>query len=368
MALRWLACEARTGRIIADLPNLAQTSPLKLTIGRSETAMASLPIPGAPDDWQRATMPGYSTLIALDNDVPVWGGLVTQRRRLANAGARVAALSLTTMEGYFDRRYVGTVTYAAQQQTAIVAALALAYAGGADGIPLQFSTTASATLRDRTYSDLDDMTLYSALTNLMGVLGGPEWTVSWTRLSSPERYVPVLQSADRIGAPAPALFGPAAEFYLPGSILSAETVEDYGSGQGANDVMANSSSQNDVRPSSPHQIGPDDGRPKFEYRWMPSSSIINIDVLTAHAQRALSILAPGSTALTIVAQKVSGTGFVAPRLGTDWFIGDDIRYQLDDPAWPDGLAGIGRAIGWQLNDDTVAPILALPNLNPVEDA
>ena len=111
MSLRWIACEATTGKIIADLVDLTAGT-LKQTIGRYETATVSLPIPTAPDDWQRATAPGYATLIALDGDVPVWGGLVTQRQRSADSsGVYTAELSLVTTEGYFDRRYVGNVAY-----------------------------------------------------------------------------------------------------------------------------------------------------------------------------------------------------------------------------------------------------------------
>lgn len=374
MTLRWVSVEARSGKIIADLPDLAQTSPLKLTLGRSETATANLPVSSdSPTDWQLATQPGYAALVALDDtlDIPLWGGLVTRRERTGDSGAPVAKLSLSTVEGYFDRRYVGNHTYAAQQQTAIVASLVLAHAGDALGLPFQYQTAASAILRDRTYSDLDDMTLYTALTNLMGVINGPEWTVSWMQLTSPVRYVPVLQTADRIGVSPPVGFGPAAEFSMGdmGSVITATTVEDYGRGAGANDVMAVSSSQNDARPQSPHQISADDGRLKFEYRWMPSSSIINVDVLTSHAQRALAILSPGTTTVSMIAQRVENEQrYAAPRLGKDWFLGDDAYFDLRHVMWPDGLNGTGRVVGWQLDDVTVAPILALPNLDPQEDS
>ena len=43
MSLRWIACEATTGKIIADLVDLTAGT-LKQTIGRYETATVSLPI------------------------------------------------------------------------------------------------------------------------------------------------------------------------------------------------------------------------------------------------------------------------------------------------------------------------------------
>ena len=64
----------------------------------------------------------------------------------------------------------------------------------------------------------------------------------------------------------------------------------------------------------------------------------------------------------------------APVLGIDWMLGDDIGYQLGGlayaqgapagresvPAFPAGVRGVMRAIGWELNmdDQTITPILA----------
>lgn len=357
MTLQWVAVEQSSGRIIADLPDLSAGT-LKQTIGRYESTTASLPIPTAPDDWQRATRPGYAALIALDDGVPLWGGLVTQRKRGADeSGVYEAQLGLVTAEGYFDSRYVGDWTYTATDQVVIAADLAARWAAGADGLQIVLDYTVSGTSRDRTYRDDEDATLYTRLAQLMGVIGGPEFTVGWQWLHSPERLVPVFRCRDRLGAAPLAGLGPNASFELPGSVSQVESVEDYSQGKGANDVMATGSSQGDVRPQSPHQTGPDDGRPKREFRWSPSSSIIVVDTLTAHAQRALAVLQDGSNAITLTANRQT-----APRLGVDWGLGDDVEYDIDHPAWPDGLSGVGRAIGWELDDTTVSPILAVPTI------
>lgn len=357
MTLTWVAVEQSTGRVIADLPGLSAGT-LKQTIGRYESTTAVLPIPTAPDDWQRATRPGYAALIALDGDVPLWGGLVTQRKRGADAdGGYTASLGLVTAEGYFDTRYVGDWTYTATDQSVIAADLAARWAAGVDGLQLVLDYTVSGVNRDRTYRDDEDATLYTRLTQLMGVIGGPEFTVGWQWLHSPERLVPVFRCATRLGAAPLAGLGPNASFELPGSISQVETVEDYSAGKGANDVMAVGSSQGDARPQSPHQFGPADGRPKREFRWSPSSSIIITDTLTAHAQRAVAVLQDGSNAITLTANRAD-----APRLGIDWGLGDDVAYDIDHPAWPDGLSGVGRAIGWELDDTTVSPILAVTTI------
>lgn len=353
MSLTWVAVEQSTGRIIADLPDIT-VGTLKQTIGRYESATASLPIPSAPEDWQRATRPAYAALIALDGDVPVWGGLVTQRTRTVDAsGVYTASLGLVTAEGYFDNRFVGDQTFAAQDQSTIAASLVSSWAAPS-GLPFAVDSVASGALRDRAYRDDEDGTVYARLTQLSGVLGGPEWTVQWVHLPSPERYVPQLVVRSRLGSAPPVGLNPAALFAMPGSISQVATVEDYTAGKGANDVMATSSSQGDARPQSPHQVAAADGRPKREYRWSPSSSITDPSTLTAHAQRALGVLQNGSNAITLTANRLT-----APRLGTDWFLGDDVAYDVDHPAWPDGLAGTGRAIGWEMDDVTVTPILAV---------
>ena len=361
MSLRWIACEATTGKIIADLVDLTAGT-LKQTIGRYETATVSLPIPTAPDDWQRATAPGYATLIALDGDVPVWGGLVTQRQRSADAsGVYTAELSLVTAEGYLDRRYVGDRTYTANNQEYIVAHLAATYAipGG-----LLFGTdwAASGYPRDRTYRDDEDGTVYARITQLSGVVDGPEWTMQWGHAASPERYFPTLVVRGRLGAAPLAGLQPNAQFLMPGSVITAATVEDYSAGKGANDVMATGSSQGDMRPTSDHQTLTD-LRPKFEFRWSPSSTVTVVDTLNLHAQRALAVLGNGSNAVTLTADSRT-----APRLGVDWVLGDDVGYGVEHPAWPDGLAGVGRAIGWERDDTTVTPILAVTELSAGEDA
>lgn len=363
MGLHWVACEMSTGRVIADLPDLRVSSALRQTIGRYETATVELPVVTAPDDWARATLEGFAQLVALDDSsgqetIP-WGGYVSSHKRVAAADSgAVAELSLVTMEGYFDRRVVGDETYTGTEQCAIVQDLAQSYA--ADSIPLQFNVTGGSTLRDRAYADMDDKTLYSALTDLMGVQGGPEWTISWVRLDSPTRYVPVLNVADRLGSAVPAgMAGPGAQFSMPGSVISVELVRDFSAGAGANDVVATAASQNDVRPQSPHQVGVADGRPKFEYRWQPSSSITDVDTLTAHAQRALAAMQSGSVAVTLTSRRSDAVGAVVPRLGVDWLIGDDIGYDITHSAFPEGLVGVGRAVGWEIDveADTVAPIL-----------
>ena len=366
--LSWLAVDARTGDILADLPDVAVTS-VKQVLCTYSSTLAALPVPTAPENWLRATLPGASCLVLVDDaqdgttPVPLWGGMVTLRQR---DSGDVAQLTLGTIESYFDRRYVGDATYTATDQNTIVSDLVTSFV--LDGtFPMVVSAAASATTRDRTYASTDDKTVLTALTELAGVQGGPEWTITWEWLHSPERIVPVLTVADRVGAAIPAGLGPAATFEIPGPATSAVLVEDFSSGKGATSVMATSTGTGATRPQSPVETSGDTQRPTFEFRWSPSTSISDVATLTAHAQQTLAKMENGSQSLALAA-----TLSEAPRLGRDWWIGDDVGYRvggLDSagtdtvPAFPGGISGTARAVGWEMTLTgvrTIAPILATP--------
>jgi hypothetical protein len=365
VTLSWLSVDARTGQILADLPDLSVQSVRQL-LGAYSSSMGSLPIPTAPEGWERATLHGGAVMVLVDDPgdgttpTPLWGGLVTQRTR---GSGDAVDLSLATLEAAMDRVYVGAETFTGVGQNAIVEALVVEYMAPTWPITV-VKLDGDGTARDRAYSDADDKTLLSVVSELSGVQGGPEWTVGWQWLHNPERIVPVLYVGSRVGASPGAGFAPAATFEMPGSVVQAQFVEDFSAGKGATDVMAVSSATAGVRPQSPRQTSGDTERPAFEYRWTPSTSITNVPTLTSHAQSALSALRYGSRALTLTADM--GT---APALNRDWWLGDDVGYQIGGvgadgrdtvPAFPGGLSGTARAIGWELDlrgVPTVAPIL-----------
>jgi hypothetical protein len=357
----WVAVEARTGVIITDLP-LLDVSSVKQSMGRFETNTASLPINAkdAPTDWQRATKKNATHLVLLaDNPadsahgIPLIGYRITNRER--TEGDRVT-LAMSTVESYLDGRYVGDVTYAATGQNAIVTDLIARYV--ADGvrqgiaIRVQVVTPGVGTLRDRTYADAADKTVYSALTLLAGDIGGPEWYIGWEWQFAPARLTPVLYVGDRIGRSPAAGLSPAAVFDLPGCVASFRLVEDYTAGKGATDVMATSSGSATVRPQSPIQSIIDPDQPTVEYRFTPSTSITDTATLIGHAQVAVAAMHAGSTSVAL-----SAFASLAPQLGIDWFMGDDMGYAIGGPdtngvdtvpAFPGGLTGSARQVGWEL--------------------
>lgn len=373
--LSWVSVNANDGSIIADLPTLKADGALKRTLMRYESQTASLPL-GDPDDefdtgrppanWRQATRKGAVFLVALDeadeNNVrrPLWGGMVIRRNTSHDGDVK---LSLVTAEGYFDRVYVGNEKFAGVPQNTIVKTLVEKYAktGTMRGLPLRVEIVGgTGEARGKEYTDAEDKTLYSVLTELSGMLGGPEWTVGWEWVNASTLGL-VVTVGDRIGSPPPAGLGPAAQFFLPGSVTSVELDEGYGADEGANDVMAVSSGVDDARPQSTHQTNTADLRPRFEYRWTPDTNVGVPETLDSHAQRALAAMKNGTVALSFTANRED-----PPYLDRDWRIGDDIGFDLTAPAWPDGITGTARCVGWELTNTTITPLIDGTNIEGID--
>ena len=368
--LAWLATKMRTGEVIADLPDLADQGGGDLTVasqmGDYQTCIAALPLPTAPENWERATMEGATTMVLLQDEVPVWGGYIVQAIR--TAGDEVV-MSLATLEYWLDQVYVGDESFSQVGQNSIISYLVTKYAtnGALAGIPIRVQITSGGVgkLRDRTYLDTDNKTLLSILQDLTRVDGGPEWTIGLEHLTGPERYTFVLYVGDRIGAAVTPGLSPAATFEMPGPVTEFRYQANFGSGKGATVVKAYSSGQGTSQPQSAVQSVTDSERPRFEYRWTPSTSITEVSTLNSYATSRLAQIKGGTKTISL-----SAAADDAPRLGTDWVTGDDIGYQIGGldgdgrdtvPAFPGGLAGTVRAIGWTLTvSDTpiVTPVLA----------
>ncbi|MGN6200026.1 hypothetical protein [Humibacter sp.] len=386
MAYQWVATRLTTGEQICDLNDLI-VDEVADTIGRYEMVNAYLPISTAPPEWERATMEG-ATAYWLLKDNPgggqpliIWGGyIVTEQRDETD----LVTLSLSTFPGYLDARSTGTRNYTATDQNLIVSDLIenCVATGPNGGIPIRVEivTPDSVTTRDHSYADQDDKTVYSALQDAMNWQGGPEWWIGgeWDG----QLIKPVLYVGDRLGTAAGTL-APNAVFDMPGNCTSFKRVRSFGSGKGANAVMAYSSGQGDTRPQSPVQYAADPERPTFEYRWTPSTSILDIGTLTGDAQAALANMQNGARSLSMVAAADQPE---TPDYLVDWVLGDDVGYAIgtpsrwrdtftgsftDDfgvpnyvgtvPAFPNGFEGTARVIGMKLtlgNTRTLTPVLA----------
>ncbi|MFH5879748.1 hypothetical protein [Arthrobacter sp. NA-172] len=368
--LSYVSVDLNTGRVLADLRNIVFSGAHKGTIGRYESTSASLPLDGAPSNWWAATRPLSTAIVCLDDDgqTPLQGWYIDDRDTSHGSGVQ---LSLMSIEGYLDRRDVGDVTYTNLGQNHIVKSVVEAFVktGAKAGIPIRVQIDGADTnLRTITYRDDSDKSVLTVLSDLSAMLGGPEWTCEWENVNN--LITPVLRTADRLGTPAPAGLGPAAWFNLPGDVTDAHLIESFKKDVGANDVMAVSSGTGDARPQSTHHTFTGDNRPTLEHRWTPSTSITQQQTLEDHAERGLQAMKRGSVALTITSNRQA-----APKLNKDWRLGDDIGFDLTSPAWPKGLTGKARAIGWELTEKEITPILlvdpsildALDTSGPLED-
>lgn len=377
MTYSWLAVEARTGVVIADLTDLG-CEKVSTQIGTYTTTTATLPVgtKRTPENWLRATKPGATTLVVIDDasDLPIWGGLLTKRTR---SDGDTVSVSVATPEAYFDRRYVGDEVFGRADpfvgvdQNTIVSTLVAKYAarGSNGGLPLRVEVVGPAGVeRSRTYADQSDKTLYSVLSELMAVDGGPEWTIGWERTGT--LITPVLRVGTRIGRAVTEGLGPNATFEIPGPVSEVELEEDYSSAGGANDVLATSSASADARPQSRHVVTVDPERPTFEHRFSPSTSITDVGTLNGHATARAAAIRDGALALSLGSVTKS-----APRVGVDWSAGDDIGYVVGGPdrfgretvpGFPGGLTGVARAVGWELSfanasgPERITPVLQDP--------
>lgn len=376
MSLAWIAVEQRTGEVITELPDLAFDWPMRRSIGRAEAATAHLPLSTAPAGWRWATREGSAALIAVERDddipgdqgIPVWGGLVQKSDIVRTVNTWQVDITLATAEGYLDRRYVGDVSYTNVGQNLIVADLVAKFATDtptSPGLPFTVvqSTAGGGTLRTRTYADQDDASVLTRLQQLSAVLGGPEWVVEWLWSADLGHIRPTLYVGDRVGQATPAGVAPSATYSMPGSVIEAHRIRDYSSGKGANDAMAVSSGQGDIRPQSRVRSTNFAGRPTYEIRWTPSTSITDPATLAGYATSALNILGDGQQAVTMTAQVDA-----YPQIGRDVMLGDDVAYDLEGLGDDLGVfSGVGRVIAFERSEAQMTPILAVQELDTGSD-
>lgn len=368
---RWLSVLLSTGEVIADLASLGYPEqPLRRTIGQYDTNQISMYLDGAPKNWLRATRPGAAGLVCYDDEDPLetpqWGGFIVTRQRSLNSGK--VDLSLATWDAYFDRRIVGDRAFTQTGQNDIAQSLVFNYAGSQGrypGCPFTYQCEdgqgVPGTLRDRTYMDADNATLYNRLRQLSGIQGGVEWTVDLVWDSTHTMILPLFRYGSRIGVSPPAGRRPEAVFD-EGTVRDATYTESYADGDGGNVITAYSSGQTsttgaNTAPTSGPQVAANFNlRPAFEYRYQPSTSITDQVLLQQYAARALAFLAEGQNSLTLTCHISAQT-----RYGGRWRLGDDVESILD-PSWqfPDGVDVIGRAIAYETDpaNNVISPILA----------
>lgn len=369
--VKWLGCDLTTGQIIERLPDLVPQGQISARLGAYTSAAFNLPIPlggngAAPRQWETATEPGRTMIVAVLGGLPIWAGIVLSR---VGGTAGTVTLSCVTLEGYLDRRYVSDHDWVFEDDISVIASGLIDDANVVEGIGFDVIAAPSLLLREREYLAQDDKTVYSALRELMGDEDGPEWTVTvgWSD-SMQTAITKTLLVQQRIGIPS---VDPSPEFptgstnavFSSTGSSNARYVfsEDFSAGRGANHVIAVGTGEGVSRPeSSParDEVRLAAGWPRYELRYRPGSSVEE-EALGGHAQRVISLMGAGARSLTI-----SARADATPMLGTDWALGDDVGYKLKGHRHPNGLNGVGRAIGWEFDAvaGLLAPILFVPEL------
>jgi hypothetical protein len=360
--VRWLAVD-KQGRIVAYLPGITAGGPLRRTMGRIETLSATLTVDATTDpSWDFATSPYECALLAYDGDpgyeAVVWGGIVETHDD--NLLGNTITLGLVSFEGYLDRCYVGEYqTYPdLKHQSGILYELVNEKAGQPAGWPVdvEFQSPANpydSRRRQRRYTDDQDKTVYSAVSELAAVEGGPQWMMSWHwwHDRTPNEITPILAVGDRVGRAA--VDGRAVVTFTSEMMLKANRLTDYGKGKGANVVTATSSPAGVRLARTVTAAGEQPTRPHVEHRFTPSTSITDPDTLTEHAARALEVMRDGAQVISFVLSRAA-----APRVGIEWGLGDDIGYSITGPLLKEPLTGVGQCIGYDLTETTITPYLA----------
>jgi hypothetical protein len=351
--LAWYGCDLSTGGIIEELPAVAPSGPLARRLGDTTTASLDLALDGAPLGWASSTDPGRTMLVAVDPaiDTPIWAGLVITRE---GGTANTVQLGAATPERYLDSRFPGDVALFGVDQADVVTALVTPAL--ADGIPLVLDAPDTGTVMDYEVAAADDRTVLSCLQEVMGLEGGPEWTIDpvWADASH-TAFSLVLRVRSRIGVQADP---PEGTFDAPGCVTAYSLAESYEQGKGATRVTARGEGEGEARLTSAPQDATAllaSGWPLWEYRFTPAAGLTDPDQLTAHAAQALAQMATGSSAWTIEA-----VASQAPRLGVAWALGDNVRLAVArSPRHPAGADVTARCWAWELDPDAdaVRPIL-----------
>ncbi|MCX4886089.1 hypothetical protein [Streptomyces sp. NBC_00847] len=350
--LAWYGVDMLTGGIVEDLPALKPTGALSRKLGVATTVQFELALDGAPREWESATAPGRTLLVAVDTatDTPLWAGAVMPRD---GGSSSTVQLGAATLEAYLDARYPGTQILIGVDQASVIAALATPALTG--GPPIVIDSVATGTSMDYLGQDGDDKTILSCLTEVMGLDGGPEWTIDVAWNAGHNGFNFPLRVRKQIGVQ---ITPPEAVFDFPGCVSNYSLSESYEKEKGATRVIARGEGEGESRLTSLVTEATDltsHGWPVWEYRYTPASGVTDPDQLNGNATKSLALMAEGAQVWTMeaIASK-------APRLGTDWGLGDMVHLAVGtSPRHPAGADVVARCWSWELepSSDKIRPII-----------
>jgi hypothetical protein len=354
--ITWYACDLLTGAKIAKLPLL--TAKPKWALGMYTSVTAKLPVPttgpGHLEGINPAILQPFRTLfVCVVNEVPAWGGILVKPR---GGSAAVAELALVSVEGYLLHRYVRAHDLTGLDE-AEIARILLGDANDIEGINLVIDAPDTGTPRDRKYADNEDARVYQRLTELADLEDGFDWRIDLEWTTDRKTHVrKVFRLRKRLGRTQPAVvLSTKSKAYV-----RYDWANDHSEGRGANDILAYSSGQGSVRPQSDHmrdEVALASGIPRVEYRFQPSSSITDRDVLNSHARRALGEMSGGTKSIEVQCRANQAPA----RFGIDWVVGDAIALDLWGYLDPYGRLAEGRVVAAELDPEKgiITPTLVL---------
>lgn len=342
---QFFAVSLTSGVVLAEFPDL-QVSKLSYRFEETTSETVMLPWRNIPSNWDEATIPYGVAILLVRESTVLWGGIIVKRERTLEGSG--LALTVASVEHYFDSVYVGDCTYSWWEQTWIASNLVTTTLKD-HRFMIEVETAASSIHRDRTYEKSSDKTLLSVLQELSNVQNGPEWCTSW-RVSG-GRYVPVLTIADRIGSSSPVTT------FDESVMTSFKVVEDYTSGYGANMVTAVGSSTGEDQLRSDVMVAGQSYRPVVECVVRPSSSITQKNTLNAHALSKLQQIQNGTNTVSMTLSLTA-----APVVYREWEPGDMVSWSIaDDSGRFNGFDhGEARVVGYDIDFSgvwTITPVM-----------
>jgi hypothetical protein len=341
----WLGINDRTGRVIAELPDMRGDVSRLLTA--YDSAKLTYPIADAPSGvpmelLEQATEPRATSIVAVVNNIPEWSGRVLQR--VGGSGSDLT-LACATPESALRNMQTGTQSFAGEDRAVVARRLvtdALRPGNGAH-IEFEFDVTRTGDLIDRDYLASDLTNCYDAL-RALAAGGLLEWTVDhrWADTAR-NRIIRVLRIAPRIGRSG---VGRTPLFETGGSVISYTMDENFTTERYANAITVYGDGEGEDLPVSDtvfDEVALSSGVP-IVHRAIHVRDVNDPNELTAIAQAELSNAQVGAIVWTL-----DSAYNAYPRLSFDAGLGDDANWAVKGPRHPSGARGAGRIIGWNLN-------------------
>lgn len=346
-AVRWLLADVKTGQVIDELP-LALNGQLERSVSRKMTTSATLPVHdrATPENWANMLGAGRSMIVPILEDadgLPAHAYLITA----PEPGGPEVTLGLTSFEVVAEANYCYDHEFVGVDESRIVETLLTDSIAGEFGLTLD--VTDCGRVSDQDYYWTEDRLVASAISDLAGKVGGPEWTtrIRWADAAQ-TRFEKVVEIGPQIGRRIESVVFENAHVARDGRRRG----RDWTPGRGfATVVQAVGDGSGESRPMS--ALLADDallaaGTPQWVQR-VPAPTLEEQNDLDAFAASQLRLMRYGRQSWDLTLN-VNEPGCPMPVV--DFDAGDTVTMSLD-PTDDDTASWYGpaRVIGWRMGAD-----------------